>query len=154
MSIDSRVGGGTCIKITVPLSVAIIHVLLVNCASMTMAFPVAKIRRALDLRRDMITGGEKKIFYLDGEEIRLIGLDSLLGVAPGRTTGEYIPTIVTEIEGKRVGLIVDSFEGQQEVFLKPLGRPLETLSGVAGGAILGDGKAILVLDTAGLALPS
>jgi two-component system chemotaxis sensor kinase CheA len=54
------------------------------------------------------------------------------------------------LRGKKVGLVVDRFEGQQDVFLKPLGRPLDELRGAAGAAILGDGRVVVILDTAGL----
>jgi two-component system chemotaxis sensor kinase CheA len=154
LSINSQLGAGTSVTVSVPLSVAIIHVLLVNCSNMTVAFPVAKIKRTLDLKREMICGEKRKVFYLHGEEIPIVSLNCLLGVASAMKAGQYIPTIITELRGKQVGLIVDSFEGQQEVFLKPLGRPLGALRGVAGGAILGDGRVIMVLDTAGLCQPS
>ncbi len=153
LAIDSQVGEGTRITVTVPLSAAIIHVLLVTCSSLTVAFPVAKIRRTLDLRRDMVSGDKRKVFRLDDEEIPLVSLNRLLGVQHDLKAREYIPTIVTELRGKQVGLMADSFEGQQEVFLKQLGSPLGTLRGVAGGAILGDGRVIMVLDPAGLWQP-
>ena len=57
---------------------------------------------------------------------------------------------MTEIKGRRVGLAVDRFLGQQEVFVKPLGRPLAKLNGLAGGAILGDGEVVFILDVANL----
>jgi two-component system chemotaxis sensor kinase CheA len=151
LSIDSAVGLGTRISVQVPVSVAIIQILLVRCSSLTVGFPVGRILRTLELRRcEITTRGKQKVFCLDGEAIPLLSLNRLLGARSLRISGDYIPIIVTELRGKKVGLVVDGFEGQQDVFLKPLGRPLEGLRGAAGAAILGDGRVVVILDTAGL----
>ncbi len=151
LSIDSEVGRGTRIAVRAPLTVAIIQVLLVSCSSLTVGFPIVRILRTLELRRGQITSsGKRKVFYLDDQAIPLFSLNRLLGVPLARIPGDFIPTIITELRGKKVGLVVDRFEGQHEVFLKPLGRPLGELRGAAGAAILGDGRAVVILDPAGL----
>jgi two-component system chemotaxis sensor kinase CheA len=58
--------------------------------------------------------------------------------------------IVTEIKGRRVGVAVDRVLGQREVHVKPAGRPLKRLRGISGGAMLGDGEIIFILDPATL----
>lgn len=151
LSIDSTVGSGTRIDVKIPANIAIIPVLLVSCSSLTVGFPVVRILRTVDLKRSQIMTRETgKVFSLDGETISLLSLNRLLGVPLTRLAGDYLPTIVTELRGKKVGLIADRFEGQQEVFLKPLGRPLAELRCVAGAAILGDGRVVVVLDAEGL----
>ncbi len=151
LSIDSEFGCGTRIAVRVPHTVAIIQVLLVACSSLTVGFPVTRILRALELKRgSIVREGKRQLFYLDDEAIPLVSLSRLLGVPPVRLSGEYIPTVVTELREKKIGLVVDRFEGQREVFLKPLGRPMNSLRCAAGAAILGDGRVIMVPDTAGL----
>ncbi len=151
LSIDSEYGRGTRISVRVPHTVAIIQVLLVTCSSMTVGFPVARILRTVELKRDSILReGKRSIFYLDDDAIPLVSLNRLLGVPPTRVSGGYMPTVVTELREKKVGLVVDRFEGQHEVFLKPLGRPMGSLRCAAGAAILGDGRVIMILDTTGL----
>lgn len=151
LSIDSEFGRGTSIVVRVPHTVAIIQVLLVSCSSLTVGFPVARILRTLELNRDSIVReGKRNFFYLDDQAIPLASLGRLLGVKTARFTGKFVPVAVIEIREKKVGLVVDRFEGQQEVFLKPLGRPLGSLRCATGAAILGDGRVIMVLDTAGL----
>jgi two-component system chemotaxis sensor kinase CheA len=151
LSIDSSVGLGTRISVQVPVTVAIIQILLVRCSSLTVGFPIVRIKRTLELRRgEITTRGKQKVFYLEGEAMPLLSLNRLLGAPSLRPSGDCIPTIVTELRGKKVGLVVDRFEGQQDVFLKPLGRPLDELRGAAGAAILGDGRVVVILDTAGL----
>jgi two-component system, chemotaxis family, sensor kinase CheA len=151
LAIDSEVGKGSSMIIRLPLTVAIIQVLLVSCSSLTVGFPVMRIHRTLELDRSLISNrGRHKEFLLDGTAVPLLSLNRILGVPFERFTGKSIPVVVAEIRGKRVGLAVDRFDGQQEVFIKPLGRPLGKMRGLAGGAILGDGRAIIILDTVGL----
>jgi two-component system chemotaxis sensor kinase CheA len=151
LSIESEVGRGSRITVRLPLTVAIIQVLLVTCSSLTVGFPVMRIHRTLELHRSLITNsGKQKVFYLDDEAIPLFSLNRLIGVPFVRFPGNNIPIVVAEMRGRKVGLTVDRFAGQQEVFMKPLGRPLGKLQGVAGGAILGDGRVVMILDTVGL----
>ena len=57
---------------------------------------------------------------------------------------------MTEAKGRRVGIVVDRLLGQHELFIKPVGRPLAKLKGIGGGAILGDGEVVTLLDVADL----
>ncbi len=151
LSIDSVVGKGTRITVRLPLMVAIIHVLLVGCSSLTVGIPVMRIHRTLELDRLLITNcGRQKVFSLADEEIPLLSLNRIVGEPFMPFTGKTIPVLVTEVRGKKVGIIVDRFVGQQELFIKPLGRPLGKLRVVAGFAILGDGSVVMILDTLGM----
>ena len=58
--------------------------------------------------------------------------------------------IIAESEGKDFGLLVDEVIGKQEVVIKSLGESLKDIAGVAGGAILGDGRVGLILDMEGI----
>ena len=58
--------------------------------------------------------------------------------------------VVCDAEGRGIALLVDELNGKQEVVIKGLGRMFERVAGVAGGAILGDGKIGLILDIKGL----
>jgi chemotaxis protein histidine kinase CheA len=71
--------------------------------------------------------------------------DSLQVQGSGRPSQEGL-MIVAETEGKRFVLVVDEFIGKQEVVIKSLGASLKNTAGVAGGAILGDGRVGLILD--------
>ncbi len=107
--------------------------------------------RTLEIDRSLITKrGKRKVFSLDDEIVPLLSLGRILGQVPKPLSGKYVPTLVTEMKGLKVGLVVDGFLGQQEAFVKPLGRPLTRLKGVNGGAILGDGRVIFLLDVSNL----
>lgn len=76
----------------------------------------------------------------------LIRLYRSLGLRARKEIPEETLLIVAETEGRRFVLMVDEFIGKQEVVIKSLGASLRNTPGVAGGAILGDGRVGLILD--------
>lgn len=149
--IQSEPERGTRITMKLPLTVAIIHILIVSCGDSTFGIPVTKILRMVDLQRaQILERGRKKVFLMDEQEIPLLSLARILGLPAARARSGTVPTLVAEMRGKRVGLAVDRFIGQQEVYIKSLGRPLSKLKGLSGGAILGNGQVIFIIDAANL----
>jgi two-component system chemotaxis sensor kinase CheA len=59
--------------------------------------------------------------------------------------------IICEGQGRRFCAIVDDLIGKQEVVIKSLGKTFKGIPGIAGGAILGDGRVGLILDMDGIA---
>lgn len=150
MAIESELGKGSRFILRLPLTIAIINVLLVRLARVAVAFPVTSVQRTVELRRTLIySQGKQKVFDFDGEPLPLLSLNRILGL-PYNHAGELLPVVVSELKGRRVGLVVDSFIGQQEVFVKPLGRPLASMKGLGGGAVLGNGEVVYILDVANL----
>lgn len=154
LAIQSEVGRGSRMSLRLPLSVAIVPVLIVSCSSRTMALPVTAVVRTVELdRRQFRRGDGGAVFDLDGEDIPVVGLSSLLKLPPARSRGMRIPVVVTDAGGRRTGVMVDRLLGQTEIFARPLGKPLAAIRGLAGGAILGDGRVIFLLDIASLVGP-
>jgi len=151
LSIESEPGQGSRFTLLLPLTIATVHALVVTCAGMKLAVPVNTVQRTVELRRDEIeTVGKRQVFYLEEEAVPLLSLNRSLGLPLGRFPDGIVPLFVSEARGRRVGLVVDRLLGQHELFLKPLGRPLSSLKGIAGGATLGDGEVVAVLDVAEL----
>lgn len=149
--IDSELGRGSRISLRLPLTIAIINVLQIVAGHLKVAVPVTSVLRTLELSRDQVMVKERRAsFCLDEEEIPLVSLNRLLGVPLSATGLELLPVIVAEIKGRRIGVAVDRVLGQKEVHVKPVGRPLNRLRGISGGAILGDGEIIFILDPATL----
>jgi len=147
LAITSTEGAGTRMVLRLPLSVAIIAVLLVTAGPHTFALPVCSILSTMDLRRDRIVLRDKRPYIrLADEEIPLYSLNRLFGLPLQKQFPATVPLFVAEVRGRKMGFVVDRFLGQQELFVKPLGRPLAELPGVAGGAVLGDGTVVFVLD--------
>lgn len=151
LAIRSVAGSGSTFTLSLPLTISIIQVLLAVCGPLTVAIPVTKVVRTVDLRRDaVISRGRRKLFMLGDEEVPLMSLHRFLGIRLHPIKDPSVPAVVVELRGQPVGLVVERFLGQQDVFVKPLGRPLNRMRGVSGAAVLGDGKVIFILDPANL----
>lgn len=149
--IESEPGQGSTFTLRLPMTIAIIHALVVQCGRVKAAVPVTGVLRTVELARNQIeTMGKRQMFQLDGEAIPLLSLNRILGLPLGRFPNGILPLFVTEAKGRRVGIVVDRFLGQHELFIKPFGRPLCKMAGLAGGATLGDGEIVTILDLAGL----
>ncbi len=151
LAIESEPGRGSSFTLKLPLTTTIINALLAKVSSFSVAVPVTNILQTMELRPSAIsTADGQQVFYLGDEAIPLLALRRIFAIAEEPTEAEFVPLFIVESLGRRVGLAVDRFVGQQQVFVKPLGRPLEKMKGLAGGAILGDGEVVFILDLASL----
>lgn len=147
LAIDASPGAGSRLQLRVPLSVAIVSALLVTAGPFIFAVPSHSISRTLDLPRDMVVIRERRPYVQVGaEQVPLFSLNRTFGVPLPATVPASLPLFVVEVRGQRRGMVVDRFLGQQEIFVKPLGKPLAALAGIAGCALLGDGTVAYVLD--------
>ena len=151
LGIESEPGQGSTFTLRLPMTIAIIHALIVQCGAVKGAVPVTAVHRTVELSRHQVeTVGKRQMFQLDGETIPLLSLNRVLGMPLGRFPSGILPLFVTEAKGRRVGIVVDRLLGQHELFVKPFGRPLSRMAGLAGGATLGDGEIVTILDLADL----
>jgi len=146
LDIQSVVGAGTCFQLRLPLSMAIIRILLVSCGGHPLAIPLTRVQRTIELPvEDVKTTGHRRFFQLDEEELELVALDSLLGLA-GNAAADGLCIVLIELPGRRVGLQVDCFLGQRDAFVKNLGFPLDRLPGMSGATVEGDGSVLFIID--------
>jgi two-component system, chemotaxis family, sensor kinase CheA len=147
VEIDSNVGIGTIITLKVPLTLAIIQGLLLKVVDEIFAVPLSAV---LEIVR--ITPEE--IYSIQGREVIRVR-DTILPLArmsdiigKNRTVQQSAVSYVVIVgwAEKRIGLLVDSLQGQKEVVIKTLGNYLGDVPGIAGSTILGDGSVILVID--------
>ncbi len=147
LAIESETGRGSRFTLRLPITVSIIHVLLVECGALTIAFPVNTIARTIELRRsDVFEEGGHKVFKLEDRHIPLKSLNRLLCQPLPQAAGPIVPVVVSEAGGTAVGLVTDRFLGQEEIFVKPLGIPLSRMKSLTGGTITGDGRIVFVVD--------
>lgn len=147
MYIDSAIGKGTNITLQLPLSIAIIQVLLIKMGNEVLAMPINKVIRTLEVRKGELKRSQKQLAILvDDELIPLLSLRKILKIETSVTPQAWISLVVVEIRNRKVGLVVDSLVGQQEAFIKPLDAPLEWIKGLSGVTIQGDGSAVFILD--------
>ena len=150
LEILSAPGQGTRFQMRLPLSISIIKILLVSCAGHPMAVPLTRVQSTLDLPTSEIqSSGQKRVFSIDEEVISLYSLSDALGL-PEVAAGETTWVILTEVQGRRIGLQVDHFLGQREAFVKSLGFPLNLLTGLSGATVEGDGQIVFIVDPSSL----
>jgi two-component system chemotaxis sensor kinase CheA len=151
LAIDSEAGRGSRFLLRLPITVSIIHALLVECGALTLAFPVNTLSRTIELRRgDIFEEAGRKVFALNGRHIPLMSLNRLLEQPLPKSAGPIVPAVVTEAGGAMAGLVTDRFLGQEEIFVKPLGIPLSRMKKLTGGTITGDGRIVFVVDASTL----
>jgi two-component system chemotaxis sensor kinase CheA len=146
LEIDSVRGRGTKFTLRLPLTVAVIHVLLVSIGEEIFGLPITKVVGAVELAPDELYRSQSaRMLSHAGELLPVHALSGLLGVPPGAVTPQQ-PYVVVEGDAGRLALQVDRLLGQEEVVLKPLTRPLDRIPGLSGVTILGSGRPIFILD--------
>ncbi len=158
--IESAPGEGTTFTLRLPVSLAVISVLLVRVGGERYAIPMYQVGTTVEVVEEAIQRAQgQEAVALAGELIPLLRLGRALGApanggpAPG-AEGDGRPAplyaVLTEVRGRDVGVLVDGIVGVQDVLVKPLGKALRGLRGFAGVTILGDGRIVLILDLNGL----
>ncbi len=151
LELDSDLGEGTRIVITLPITLAIIKALIVEVCGRTYAIPINSVLETLMLAPEAIRSIEKReMIELRQNTLPLLRLDDLFRL-PGatRSDGRFFVVVVGLAE-KRMGIVADQLLGQQDVVIKSLGNTLSFVRGIAGAADLGNQRTILVLDVGGL----
>lgn len=143
---------GTAIIIKLPLTLAIIQGLTVECDGQSYIVPLASIHETV--RTDNIKiqyVSRRPVFRLREEVIPIVNPVELLnGHNDGITMTEKPYIVVVGLGDKKLGLIVDHFSGQEEAVIKSLGTYLGNAEGIAGATITGEGRIRLIIDLIGL----
>ncbi len=152
VEIDSEAGNGSVFSMRLPLTLAIIDGMVVEVASERFIIPTITIEQTLRPKPEQITTVQHRgeLLKVRGRLIPLIQLGELFGLT-GRIDPFGAMVVITNVDDRQVGLVVEGLLGQQQVVIKTLGERFENLRGVSGAAILGDGKVGLILEVAGVA---
>ncbi len=151
IEIDSEVGKGTTLKLKIPLTLAIIQSLLVSVQEEFYAIPLASVLETVRITPDEIQSVEgRSVLRLRDEVLSLVHLADLFDVERVFSMGEHAYVVIIGIAETKIGLIVDSLVGQEEVVIKSLGEYLKGIEGIAGATIRGDGRVTLIVDVGAL----
>ncbi len=146
LEIESELGRGTRFILRLPLTVAVVQLLLVAVGEEVFGLPIAKVVGALEADGETLyRSRETPLLPHGGGLLPVYALDALVGIAAPRREG-FRPYVVMEADAGRVALAVDRLVGQEEAVLKPLSRPLDLLPGLSGVTILGSGRPVFILD--------
>jgi two-component system chemotaxis sensor kinase CheA len=151
VEVETVPGVGTKFIIQLPLTLAIIAVLMVEVAGRTYAVPLSSVVETLRLEAGEVHRiNNRETLRLRERIIPVLRLAALFGLDSGPAEDRRYVVIVGRGD-KRVGIVVDRLRGQQEVVIKAL-DPAVTGEApvVAGATIMGDGRVVLILDVAAL----
>jgi two-component system, chemotaxis family, sensor kinase CheA len=151
VEIDTTPGHGTQFLIKVPLTLAIIDGLVVHVGEERFIVPIYSVREIFkpDPEAVFTVEGRGEMALVRDHLLPVVRLARRLGVRES-AAGELGLMIVGESGGAQFCLQVDGLAGKQEVVIKSLGGMFRRVRGIAGGAILGDGRVGLILDMAAL----
>jgi two-component system, chemotaxis family, sensor kinase CheA len=144
--VDSVPGEGTTFTMKLPLTLAIIQALLVNVADELYSIPLDAVIEsqrinAADVRT--VHGGE--VITLRGQVVPLIRIADFFRLDAPRDP-DKVMIVIVGLQGRQVGLVVDSFQGEQEIVIKPLSDVIGRIAGISGATILGNGSISLIID--------
>jgi len=143
----SETGTGSSFLLRLPLTIAIINVLLVKTGGLTLAIPLTAVERTLELHSSELAESDgERSFYLNEETLPLIPLNRIFNIKSAPRQIEPVQVFVTVVKGRKIALQVDQLLGNQEVFVKALPRPLGVLKGINGATLLGSGEVVFILD--------
>jgi len=148
--ISTEVGKETVIKLLLPLTMAVMDSLLVKVGGSIFALPLDAVLETVKIRvADLHTIGKKSVYSLRDKVLPLEWLHEQMSIKSEINESGTITVLVIKGEAGRFGLIVDSIYRQEEIVVKPLPEVVANTL-VSGASILGDGKAILILDVSKL----
>ncbi|MGE0173622.1 MAG: chemotaxis protein CheW [Oligoflexales bacterium] len=169
VEIESKKQQGSTIIIRLPLTLAIVQSLLVRVQSETYAFPLSSVIESIRIERsDIQRVGDAEVIKLRDKVLPLMHLGEALHLdqkkntlsdfldkqssAPSETEHKYrkssnrLFVVVVGHADRPFGVVVDQLLNQQEMVIKSMGPIMTGTPCIAGGAVLGNGEVVLVLD--------
>lgn len=152
IEIESREGEGTTFTLSLPLTLAIIDGMIVRIGTRRYVIPTLTIEQSFRPEPDHLSTilGQGELANVRGTMVPVHRLKDLLALSEG--TDQVSEGILILVEGSsgRVCLLVDDIIGQHQIVIKSISKALPGLTGISGGAILGDGTVALIIDADGL----
>ena len=145
--IESQKGVGTTVSIKLPLTLAIVGILLVAENGHQFAFPVLNVIEVLSIKtNDLKKVGDSLVLNYRGSTLNINSLSKFLGFTPSSfDESEYSVVVITDGE-RKLGIIVNKIMGRQDVLTKQFGSLLDRIEYMMGCTILSDGSLILILN--------
>lgn len=152
IDIRTEKGRGSVFSIRLPLTMAIIDGMILRVGAERYILPTLAIVRSVQPQpREVNTVLHRgEMLAIEGRLIPLFRLDRLYGIAGAEQDPTRALAVVIEADGRQTALLVDELLGQQQIVIKNIGKAMQRMPGIAGGAIMPDGRVGLILDPSGL----
>ncbi|MGB3222681.1 MAG: chemotaxis protein CheA [Desulforhopalus sp.] len=145
VDVQSTAGKGTTVTLKIPLTLAIIEGLLTRVGDECYVLPLAAVEECVELEADQAGASRgRNLANIRGELVPYVHLRQHFKINGRRAAIEQI--VVTQIDGHRVGFVVDEVIGQHQTVIKNLGHMYKDIKEISGATILGDGTLALILD--------
>ncbi|NOT96183.1 MAG: chemotaxis protein CheA, partial [Nitrospira sp.] len=146
VEIESEQGKGSLITIKLPLTIAIIQALMVEVEHATFAIPLSSVIEAVRITKsDIKTINGREVLHLRDRVLPLLRLAQEFDI-PVDPDRDRFNVVVTALGDRRIGVVVDELRSQEEVVIKSIWEYLDSIKGISGATITGDGKVVLILD--------
>jgi len=150
VDISTTPGRGSEFTLRLPMTLAIVRVLLARVGTERYAIPLSGIAETVDYHSDRVASLEGREAYILRERlVPTVRLREHLGARGQRPPGRS-PAVIVEVGDRRVVVVVDAVLGQQEIVVEPFDAPKGMLPVFSGATILGDGVPALIVDPAAL----
>ncbi|HEY8313127.1 MAG TPA: chemotaxis protein CheA [Candidatus Baltobacteraceae bacterium] len=144
--VNSEAGAGTKFTIKLPLTLAIIQALLVRVANELYSIPLDSVIESQRIEmRDVRTVHGSEVITLRGQVVPLVRVADFFELT-GERDPDKVMIVIVGLQGRQIGLVVDSFQGEQEIVIKPLSDVVGRIPGISGATILGNGSISLIID--------
>ncbi|WP_222195767.1 chemotaxis protein CheA [Modestobacter italicus] len=155
IEVESVAGRGTCMRLRIPLTLAIVPALTIECAGDRYAIPQISLQELVALDAEKAAAaveevGGASVYRLRGELLPLVHLAEVLGLPSDRHDGHVVIAVLRS-EGRRFGLVVDRVINTEEIVVKAVSGQLKSIGLYSGATVLGDGAVALILDVQALA---
>jgi two-component system chemotaxis sensor kinase CheA len=147
IELDSTPGKGCCVRIRLPLTLAIIDGFLVSVGDTPLVIPLDMVTECLEADHEE-TNSSYDYRELRGKPLPLIHLRQHFSIESAKAKRQNI--VVVSHGKQQLGLVVDHLLGEQQIVIKPLGSLFTQLKDISGSSILGSGQVALILDIPGM----
>ncbi|HWP22558.1 MAG TPA: chemotaxis protein CheA, partial [Candidatus Binatia bacterium] len=149
LAVESRAGLGTTVTIHLPLTLAIIEGFGVGVGEETYILPLHAVLECIELpAQAQRHNGPRGVINVRGEPVPYIRLREWFGLPSAPPSRQN--AVLIEFDQTKAALVVDRLYGAQQTVIKPLAKRFQDVPGIAGSAILGNGRVALILDVNGL----
>ncbi|MBI4206501.1 MAG: hybrid sensor histidine kinase/response regulator [Betaproteobacteria bacterium] len=150
ISIETRPGAGTTLRVVAPLTLATFRGVHVRVGDQRFVLPTTYVEQAARVKREEIkTVENRETIRWNGQAVALARLADVLELPRKNVIGastEVVPVILLGSANKRIAFLVDEILDEQEVLVKTIGKQLSRVRNIAGATVLGTGKAVPILD--------